>query len=72
MSDLVGCEHCGFVAGTHGYGTDGYVDPSRGCPECGNRLRHMGPAEVRNLIREKQWAEIFRAQTASRRLGAKA
>jgi len=66
MTDVIGCEHCGFVAGTHGF-----VSSVHGCPECGSRLRQMGPVEVRNLIRERQWAEIFRAQAASRRLGTK-
>jgi hypothetical protein len=43
MTELfVGCMHCGFIAGKH----DGYVASWRWCPECGMKLREMGPGDI--------------------------
>jgi len=64
MRALAGCEHCGFLATTHGP-----VHSSHACPECGKKLREVGLIEARDLARERRRAELFRAQAASRKLG---
>jgi predicted RNA-binding Zn-ribbon protein involved in translation (DUF1610 family) len=77
MGTLFGCEHCGFVTGTHGYiGSSAGRDlrsptagASRACPECGAALWEMGPIEAGQLMRERQQAKIFRSQALPRNLG---
>ena len=77
MKALFGCEHCGFVTGTHGYTGSGpggelrspSAASSRACPECGAMLWEMGPVEAGQLMRERQQAEIFRSQAVPRNLG---